>query len=53
METTLLLYEVARVHQRDVMKKVELTQIANQVKATKEARKGLVKTYYQARVSFL
>lgn len=53
MENTLLLCQVAKLHQRDVEKEIALRQITNQVKVAKEVRKGLVRTYYQARVSFL
>lgn len=45
MENPLLLSEVAKLHQRDVMKEIVLRQEANQVKATKIARPGLIKRF--------
>jgi len=48
MENTLLSCEVANLHLIEIKQ-----EVANQVKASKEARKKLVKTYYQTRESFL
>ena len=45
MENPLILYEVAKLRQRDVMKEVTLMQEAKLAKASKIAKPGLIKRF--------
>jgi len=45
METPLLLSEVAKLQQRDVVKEVALRQLANRAKTTKISRPGTIKRF--------
>jgi hypothetical protein len=50
MENSLIIYEVAKLHQRDVLREVALRQLANQAKT---AKPGLIKRFVVASEIFL
>jgi hypothetical protein len=53
MDNPLIICEVAKLHQRDVLREVALRRLANQAKAARITRPGLKKRFVMASESLL